>query len=166
MTQARQPALFAGTGVEDTPEGRSEMIILHLFLVLERLGGEGPPGTRLGRLTAEAFVTDVDDSLREMGVGDLAVPRKVKRAAAGLYQRCHGYRLALEAGADCKLAAELAGSVPGLGAGSQEALRLASYVRRSKEHLERLAPAQMLAGRVTFPAADAIVSRACDKGVP
>jgi cytochrome b pre-mRNA-processing protein 3 len=157
VTQARQPRFFADGGVTDTPEGRAATIMLHLFLMLDRLDCEGVAGKALGRRIAEAFVTDIDDSLREMGVGDLAVPKNVKRAAAALYERSHAYRVALEAPGDGPLSRELCASLPGLQVNSQSAFDLARYVRRSREHLSHLEADEIMHGRVTFPPPDAII---------
>ena len=95
VAQARQPAFYAHHGVPDTPEGRYELIVLHLALVMERLRQSGELGRNRAQILAETFVADMDDQLREMGVGDLSVPRKVKKAAAGLYERATAYRDAL-----------------------------------------------------------------------
>lgn len=97
VTQARAPYFYADLGVPDTPSGRYEMVTLHLFLVLERLRSADDRGSPLARMLAEAFVADMDDSLRELGTGDLAVPKKVRRAAAGLYERSMSYRAAIAA---------------------------------------------------------------------
>ena len=50
VTQARHPALYAGLGVPDTPSGRYEMVVLHLFLVMERLGATPETAADLPRL--------------------------------------------------------------------------------------------------------------------
>jgi cytochrome b pre-mRNA-processing protein 3 len=154
VTQARQPAFFAGMGIADTPEGRCEMIILHLVLVLERLRREGAKGEQLARLAVETFVTDVDDSLREMGVGDMAVPKKVRRAAVGLYERSAAYRRALALG-DEPLARELAAAIPGLDVAPEKARLLAAYVRRTARHLGTVTRSDILGGKVTFATAPA-----------
>jgi cytochrome b pre-mRNA-processing protein 3 len=80
VTQARSHLAYERWGVPDTPEGRFEMIVLHLALVLRRLSKAGEAGRKLGQALTEVFVVDVDDTLREMTVGDLSVPRHVKRA--------------------------------------------------------------------------------------
>ncbi|MFA5901311.1 MAG: ubiquinol-cytochrome C chaperone family protein [Hyphomicrobium sp.] len=98
VTQARCVDFYAVLGVPDTPTGRYEMVTLHLFLVLERLRAHAGTASPLSRLLVEAFVADMDDSLRELGTGDLAVPKKVRRAASGLYERSMAYREALQAG--------------------------------------------------------------------
>jgi cytochrome b pre-mRNA-processing protein 3 len=150
VAQARDPAFYRALGVTDRPEGRYEMIVLHLFLLLERLVADAPATTARARQVSEAFVTDMDDCLREAGVGDLSVPRKVKRAAAGLYERAAAYRAALAHSDPAVLAARLAEhAAVAEGAG---AVALARYTRRAKLHLERQGTADLLAGRLTFPA--------------
>jgi len=96
VAQARHPRFYACHGIPDTPEGRYEMIVLHLFLVLEHLRRAGSAHEELSRMLIETFVTDMDDAMRELGVGDLTVPRKVKAAAAGFYSRSGAYRTALD----------------------------------------------------------------------
>ena len=92
VAAARQPDFYGALGVPDTPEGRFELVALHLFLALEGLRGKGAAAEALARRTIETFVIDMDDCMREMGVGDLTVPKKVKRAAAGFYERASIYR--------------------------------------------------------------------------
>src|SRR5262245_2447647 len=96
VTQARSRALYERLGVPDTAEGRFEMIVLHIALVLRRLAREGETGNQLGRSLTERFVVDLDDCLREMTVGDMAVPRQVKRAVAVLHDRYAMYGAALD----------------------------------------------------------------------
>jgi cytochrome b pre-mRNA-processing protein 3 len=111
VTLARRPALYESIGIADTPEGRYEALVLYLFLVLERMKGEGAQAAPLSQALLETFVTDMDDNMREMGVGDLSVPRKVKKAAAAFYDRAEVYRAAIASGPE-DLAAALARLVP------------------------------------------------------
>jgi cytochrome b pre-mRNA-processing protein 3 len=92
VAAARRPLFYEGFGVPDTPEGRFELVALHLFLALESIKDRGEAEHDLAQRTIESFVTDMDDCMREMGVGDLAVPKKVKRAAAVFYERAATYR--------------------------------------------------------------------------
>ena len=145
VTGARQPAFYSGCGVEDTPEGRYEMIALHLFLVLDRLKGGGPQADRIAQRVMEAFVTDMDDSMREMGVGDLSVGKKVKRSAAGLYERFGAYRVAMKA-SPAALAEQIAGFVPG----AVDAAAIARYVAASAQDLRAIDAADVLSGKLHF----------------
>jgi cytochrome b pre-mRNA-processing protein 3 len=98
VAQARAEPFYASLGVPDTPEGRLELIMMHLVLVQERLKALGEPGTVLARDLSETFVADLDDCLREMAVSDIAVPRKVKKVAAALFDRTRDYGAALAGG--------------------------------------------------------------------
>ena len=104
VTAARAHAFYAQWGVPDTLQGRFEMIALHVALVLGRLGAEGGTGRRLGVALTEAFVVDLDDGMRELTFGDLAVPREIKRAAAALFDRHAAYLAALAPRPICRSA--------------------------------------------------------------
>ena len=91
----------------DTVQGRFEMIALHVALASRRIGAEGAAGRRLGVALTEAFVVDMDDGMRELTFGDLAVPREIKRAAAALFDRHTAYLAALAATSDMSLAEAL-----------------------------------------------------------
>src|SRR5262245_64999591 len=100
VAQARLPAVYRSYGVPDTVNGRLEMIMLHAVLVLRRLEGEAPPVRALGQQLFDRFCRDMDESLREMGVGDLAVPRKMRRIGEAFYGRQAAYQAALAAPGD------------------------------------------------------------------
>jgi len=93
VAAARHVQFYETMGVADTIDGRFEMIVLHLFLVLSRLKGEGVEDLRQ-RLTDE-FFADMDRSLRELGVSDVAVGKKVRKIAESYYGRVTAYDKAL-----------------------------------------------------------------------
>ncbi|MDA0997247.1 MAG: ubiquinol-cytochrome C chaperone [Proteobacteria bacterium] len=86
---SRNPYFFITWGVEDTPEGRFEMLAVHAFLALRRL--KAIPAANLAQTYFDLMFADIDDNLRELGVGDMAVGRKVKKLAAGFYGRLAAY---------------------------------------------------------------------------
>ena len=92
VAQSRNPSFYLAFGVPDALVGRYEMIALHMSLVLDRLAAADIGDEELRRALVERFVTDMDDAMRELGVGDMSVPRNVKKAAAGLYERGVAYR--------------------------------------------------------------------------
>jgi cytochrome b pre-mRNA-processing protein 3 len=151
VTQARQREFYAKLGIPDTPAGRYEMVVLHLFLVLERLRAEASRAGALPRALVEAFVADMDDSLREMGTGDMAVARKVRRFAAGLYERSRDYREALAAPE--ALDRTLAQHALGRDVVDWQSAALAAYVRMAAARLADQDGAEVAAGRIAFPAA-------------
>jgi cytochrome b pre-mRNA-processing protein 3 len=111
VTQARQPAFYAALGIPDTVLGRYEMIVVHMFLALEKLHGEGAGAEPLRRALVEHFITDMDDSMRQLAVGDMAVPRRVKKAAAGLKERVERYCVAVNSGEPKEAMASVLGDV-------------------------------------------------------
>jgi cytochrome b pre-mRNA-processing protein 3 len=135
VTAARQPFFYEELGVPDTPEGRFELVALHLFLALEGLRARPPADADLIRRTIEAFVSDMDDCMREMGVGDLTVPKKVKRAAAAFYERAAAYRRGLTADGPLGLATCVDSYLFG-GSGSGAADALAGYMYAMTEALK------------------------------
>lgn len=152
VTQARSSGLYAAWGLPDTPEGRFEIIALHLVLVLRRLAREGERGSALGQALTEAFVVDLDDTLREMTVGDLAVPRHVKHAIAVLHERYSTYGDALATPHDSLLAAAVAQRLATLsGAEGLDAPKICAYIREVAQVLELQPGAQVLAGDLTWP---------------
>ena len=95
VAAARNPGFYGPGRGSDTPEGRFEFVALHLFLVAERIKGVAPDGAAVAQSMIEAFVTDMDDCMREMGVGDLTVAKRVQRADATFYERGGTYSAAL-----------------------------------------------------------------------
>ncbi len=157
VAQARQPALYARLAVPDTVSGRFDMIVLHAFLVLERLrAGEETAADFAQRLTDELFL-DMDRSLREMGVGDLSVAGKVRRMAEVFHGRLKAYAAAWS-GADGEFAAALRRNVyAGEDAGGN-AERLAAYARAASRHLDGRPLDEIVAGRVDFGGAGALIA--------
>ena len=84
VAQSRQPRFYAEWGVPDTVTGRFDMISLHLALVLRRLRAEKDAKV-FSQALFDLFFKDMDRSLREMGAGDLAVPKKIRRMGEIFY---------------------------------------------------------------------------------
>src|SRR5262249_18065333 len=95
VAQARAPAFYQIYAVPDTVNGRLELIMLHGGLFLRRVEGEAAPVRALGQRLFDHFCRDIHASMREMGVGDLAVPRKMRRIGEAFYGRQAAYRAAL-----------------------------------------------------------------------
>jgi cytochrome b pre-mRNA-processing protein 3 len=152
VAQARLPAFYARYGVPDTAEGRLEMIILHAILLLSRLEAGDGPARPLGQALFDYFCSDIDGNLREMGVGDLAVPRKMKAIAEAFYGRKRAYEAALAAPDVEPLQAALTRNVPaGTITDPTRMAWLAAYVRASFRKLAATDEAALLDGRVDFP---------------
>ena len=157
VASGRQPEFYASWGVPDTREGRFEMIALHVALVMQRLAAIEPDGSDYARQVAETFMTDMDDNMREIGIGDLAVPKKIKRAAAALYDRHRDYGAAMQAGASEAalvpvIAAAFDGSGPDAGpANGLNSEALANYMHRLQRLLAGTSNDDCLAARLPLP---------------
>src|SRR6185436_17545073 len=77
VAQSRQPVFYAQWGVPDTVTGRFDMLSLHIGLEFRRLGGGGKPASDFAQALFDLFFKDMDRQLREMGAGDLSVPKKI-----------------------------------------------------------------------------------------
>ena len=150
VTEARRELYYSVWGVADTPEGRLELILFTLVPVLIRLEGEGQAGQKLSRALTECFVTDMDDNMREMGIGDLTVPKRVKKAAAALFDRYRDYSAGLSRPDDGSLAAALAIAFS-VSDASPRVENLAQRLRSTNAHLARVQATDILAGRISFP---------------
>ena len=135
VAQARAPAFYLVYRVPDTVNGRLEMVMLHAVLVLQRLEAGAEPARALGQALFDHFCRDMDANLREMGVGDLAVPRKMRGVGEAFYGRQAAYRAALAVPDQGPLAQALARNVFAGGSGSEAPDRLAAYVREAARGL-------------------------------
>jgi cytochrome b pre-mRNA-processing protein 3 len=147
VAAARHPRPYAEWGVPDTVDGRFDMISLYLFLVLDRLKG-ADAGFRQ-RLT-DAFFADMDRSLREMGVGDLSVAKKIRKMAEVFYGRVAAYDAALAQGPEA-MAAALARNVYAGAAPAGAAEALATHAGGVRQFLSGQTPAAIAAGVLSFP---------------
>jgi cytochrome b pre-mRNA-processing protein 3 len=98
MAQARAPELYLEGGVADTVDGRFDLAVLHLYFMLRRLKEAGAPGRAMSQLVFDAAFSNFDEALREMGVGDLSVGKKIRKMAEAFYGRLDAYERALTEG--------------------------------------------------------------------
>jgi cytochrome b pre-mRNA-processing protein 3 len=159
VAQARSPAFYLGYGVPDTVAGRLDMIVLHLVLLLRQLTkaqGAVPP---IGQQLFDRFCQDIDDNFREMGVGDLAVPKEMQRVAEAFYGRAKAYERALADDSPAALEAAVARNVYGVTEPPLGARRLAAYMREASRRLGEQAVNSLARGELDFPDPEAVASR-------
>ena len=120
---------YSHWNVPDTPLGRFEMLSLHMFLFQHRLRGEDGAAREIAQVLIDEFFLDVDHSLRELGIGDVGVPKRMKKLAKMFYGRTAAYDDALERndhdGARPRPLPAMSGPTPAPG---REAPLLADYV--------------------------------------
>ncbi len=146
VAAARHPQLYAGFGVPDTVDGRFDMITLHAFLVLDRLKGTED---KFRQDLVDELFRDMDRSLREMGVGDLSVGKRIRKMAEAFYGRVAAYDKALGS-MDGGLEAALARNVWPEATDVPQAAQLSRYVLEQRHDLSAQAVAAIAAGHVAF----------------
>lgn len=148
VTQAREPLFYRYLAVPDTVNGRFDLLVMHLWIVLRRLRGiEG--GVELSQALFDRFCTDMDANLREMAVGDLAVPKRMRAIGEAFYGRCVAYDLALSDGAQ-SLAQALCRNVLD-GQHVERARQLSAYAEAAIASLAGQDDQSLLAGSWSFP---------------
>ena len=150
VEQARSPALYARLGAPDTVEGRFEMVALHAWLVMRRLKGDAA-AKKVSQCLFDAMFQNMDDSLRELGVGDLQVGKKIRKLAENFYGRIGAYEDAMkEDAAEDALAKALSRNIFEKEM-TETAPQFADYVRRAEAALQSQPHSRIVGGIVVFP---------------
>jgi cytochrome b pre-mRNA-processing protein 3 len=156
VAAAREPYLYATLGVPDTLDGRFDMVSLYAFLLIRRLTGESEPGPVLAQAVFDAMFSDMDINLREMGVGDLSVGKRVRAMWEAFHGRASAYEAAMSDTASLEAALTRnvwRGAAPPVGA----AAALARNVLAQAALLTDQPLAALVAGDVRFlPIAEAV----------
>lgn len=167
VAQAREPLFYRDLAAPDTVNGRFDMLLLHLWMVLRQMKPEGTlkddmsqgllsqekllsQGGLLQQGLFDQFCSDMDDNLRELGTSDLRVPKKMQEFGRAFYGRTAAYDAALEAGRE-PLAAALSKNIYN-GMDIENARRLAIYVEVANAHLATLDETTLTSGAWHFPA--------------
>jgi cytochrome b pre-mRNA-processing protein 3 len=152
VAQARQPVFYARWGVPDSRDGRLEMVGLHAILLMRRLRAEGPEGVALAQATFDRLFEDLDRHLREWGVGDPSVGKRMKELAQSFMGRVAALELLLAGGDPQALADLLRRNVyTEVAAPAQNGIdRLAAYLAAQERWLAAQDGAALLRGRIEF----------------
>jgi cytochrome b pre-mRNA-processing protein 3 len=151
VAQARLPVFYQSFGVPDTLQGRFILLSLNLFAVLRRLKAEGTEAHDLAQKLVDQFSADMETVLREMGVGDLSIPKKVRGLAASSAALLQSYEEGFAAG-EGVVAGIIAEALPLEGTLAEAAGgRLAHYLEGVVQRLEKEPLSALSAGEVRFP---------------
>jgi cytochrome b pre-mRNA-processing protein 3 len=151
-TQARNPVFFTAFAVPDTIDGRFDMVAIHAWLVLERLRELGMKDVSQG--VVDTLFSSFDESLRDLGVGDIGIGHRMKKMADAFYGRLTAYREAKDA--DGLKEAVIRNVYRGDGARAAEAASLAGYIAAAKAALGNC---DMASGVVAFGDVSSFVRR-------
>lgn len=151
VAAARQPGFYRDLGVPDTLDGRFDLVGLHVFLVIRRLNAAPPTGPAIAQAVFDAMFSDMDTNLREMGVSDLVVGRRVKAMWEAFHGRSTAYEAALAEGEAALAEALLRNVWRGAPPASADAPRhLARLVLRHAAALDAVPAEALLSGRLGF----------------
>lgn len=145
---SRRPEFYGSLGVRDTIEGRFEMLALHLVLVLRALRRLPAPAEDVAQDLVDAFFRTMDASLRETGIGDAGVPRRIKSLAQSFYGRARAYDAGLDDHDSDELGEALSRNVFG---GSRSGDDLAAYALACDRALATAGLADLLSSGPPFP---------------
>lgn len=154
VAQARRPIFYQAGNVEDSVDGRFDMLILHVYLLIHRMNSEGEARhTEFSQGVFDHLFEDMDRSLREMGVGDLSVGKKIKKMAQVFYGRVKAYDEGLKSYAQSpsELEQAIKRNIYAERSESGEAVKLAAYMSASAEHLGKIDTEMLLKGELSFP---------------
>lgn len=147
---ARVPAFYEHAGVADTLQGRFELATLHGSLVMRAL--KQRPGLEgVAQAFANEFFASIDDSFRRMGVGDPAIPRRVRRSAEAFYGHLKAYDSALQEGPEALEAALSRNLYGGEEVAPGAVSAVARYVLQTVGRLNANSREAWRRGEVSFP---------------
>lgn len=149
VRQARLPVFYRDFAVPDTLDGRFDLIVLHLYLIANRLKGAGETARQLQQRLMEIFFADMDQSLREIGIGDLSVGKRVGEMADAAYGRIAVYDDAVDGGEEA-VALALSRNVYRQDRVAEGATRLARYMLKQRAHLKSVNIDTILSGDAAF----------------
>lgn len=146
VAAARQPVFYTTHQVPDTLDGRFDMLLLHVTMLMLRLKDEDAR-----QRLFDLMFADIDRSLREMGVGDMSMAKKMKPLLAGFYGRAGAYKSALAADGDASLIAALSRNLYNSHTVAEHAPFMAHYVRAAMALLATQSDGLLAEGQVHFP---------------
>jgi len=152
VAQSRQPVFYTDLEVADTVEGRFDMIVLHAFVVMRRLKEGGDEVKDFAQSLYDLMFADFDLNLRELGVGDMGLARRVPKMAEAFYGRITVYEEGLSTSDDDAALKEaldrnLYRKTP---VKDESLLAMAHYLRKQAEHFEKTDVNELIKGQVSF----------------
>lgn len=152
LTQAaRRPLFYAGMGVPDTVLGRFEMLTIVLILYFRRTAQSDRSGQEIAQEIIDYFFEDIDHSIRELGVGDTGVPKRVKKFARMYYGRLESYAAALDANDAESLKAALRRNIRPDEPDAPDMAALATYMIEAEARLKLVSEEEIAVGSLLLP---------------
>lgn len=162
VAQARQPVFYSDFLVPDTVDGRFDLLVLHAVLYFRRMQDEGSEVAEFTQEVFDLFFQDMDGALREMGVSDTRVPKKIKKMGEAFYGRADAYMPAIEAGDVEELAKALGRNIFPDHEEPIAQERLARYAVAAAETLASQSSNDLLKAKIAWPDANQFLSASAD----
>ena len=149
---ARQPVFYTDYEVPDTVMGRFELLSVVMILFFRRTRSSVTSGQELAQEIVDAFFEDIDYSIRELGIGDNSVPKRMKKLAGMFYGRLESYAAAMDVNDRVALAAALRRNIyPKADDAAASMTALADWMIMAEAHLAGIAEAEIATGSATLP---------------
>jgi cytochrome b pre-mRNA-processing protein 3 len=149
LKHIREPSFYTAYGVPDTFDGRFDLLVLHVFLVIDRMVDEKGVGEEFNQALFDVTFADMDQTLREMGIGDMGVPKHMRKMMKAFNGRVHAYHDAMDNGfLRTALIKNLYGTceIPPY----KSAEMMENYLKASVRALAATSSADILAGQSVF----------------
>jgi cytochrome b pre-mRNA-processing protein 3 len=152
VTQSRDPKFYTDLGVEDTLDGRFDLITLHAFLVMQRLVEIGSEGKAVSQSMFDQMFKHMDMGLRETGVGDMGIPKHMKRMMRAFNGRVNIYYEAIKSNDRASLEDAVARNIYRVEKGDMPLFvgAISDYILQQVNYLHAQEPQELLAGRILF----------------
>ena len=153
VAHARSPAFYLSYGVPDSELGRFEMICLHSYLLFRRLGKTDIAGKELAQSVHDLMFADLDRTLREQGIGDMGIGKRVKELARNLYGRIDAYESGFAEGSDALAEALRRNLYASADPSESELTAMIVYIDDAIHNLDGQQTPTIMSGQVSFPPA-------------
>jgi cytochrome b pre-mRNA-processing protein 3 len=151
VRRAREQVFYTQLGVADTLEGRFDMVALHAFLILHRLKSDHGSTNQLAQAFFDLMFADMDQNLRELGVGDMSIGRRIRKMAERFYGRVAAYESGLQTSDNTALQDALDRNLyREVTTNGRELAVMASYIREQVRALDSRSTDDLLSGEVSF----------------
>lgn len=159
---ARNPYFYEELAVPDTTEGRFDLLLVHLFLVIHRVNDE-ENGRALSQALFDTVFFNIDEGYREIGVGDMGVPKRIKKLMLAFNGRMHAYEKAIEkdrAELEAVLDRNLYHVVHFEEEGSAILNAMSTYIIQNIQHLQSQDITDIMTGKIDFITPEKIAKEA------
>ena len=151
LIQARLPVFYSDWGVQDTIDGRFDMMVLHAHILFNRLKDGTTKDQEIAQAVFDLMFADLDQNLREMGVGDVGVSKRIKAMAEAFYGRATAYSNSMLEEDNIALTAALRRNLyRNSEAEDQQIIGISIYMRNQVAHLKSQELSELIKGKISF----------------